>query len=159
MHFHLNLEELILQIGPISRSLLCLSIITWVSFLYCHLSGNDWWPATDQVHIFCPSAFRDKYPVVIAITNVTEVYLEKPNDIFLQSWTWWNYKSWYFQFLVVCTPNGCSSQRYVWALYVSDVHQTNVSGFWNKFARYPVSAIMADREFTIKETLKRLNVT
>ena len=41
---------------------------------------------------------------------------------------------------------------------ISDVDLTNVSGFLDKIAKCPGSAIMADRGFTIKETLKRSNL-
>ena len=83
MRLRLNLEELDLAIRfKISQPTVSRYFITWVSFLYCHLSEIDWWPSTDQVHIFCPSAFRDKYPVVFAIIDATEVYLETPSDLF-----------------------------------------------------------------------------
>ena len=161
MRLRFNLEELDLAIRfKISQPTVSRYFITWVSFLYCYLSEIDWWPSTDQVHIFCPSAFRDKYPVVFAIIDATEVYLETPSDLFLQSSTWSNYKSHNTcKFLVACTPNGCIcfvSDVYVGS--ISDVDLTNVSGFLERISKCPGSSIMADRGFTIKETLKKLNV-
>jgi hypothetical protein len=39
-----------------------------------------------------PSGFREKYPTTFAIIDGSEIFLETPNDLHLQSSTWSSYK-------------------------------------------------------------------
>ena len=62
------------------------------------------------------------------------------------------------KFLVACTPNGAIS--YVSPLYVgsfTDVELTSTCGFLEKLKDKHIS-IMVDRGFTIKDTLKAMNI-
>ena len=89
----------------------------------------------------------------MAIIDASEIFIETPSDLILQSSSWSNYK--YHnttKFLVACTPYGATC--FISPLYlgsISDPELTKVSGFLTK-----VSAgvsIMADRGFTIKDLL------
>ena len=75
--------------------------------------------------------FNEKYPSTYAIIDGSEIFLETPTDLCMQSSTWSNYKHHITaKFLVACTPNGCIS--YISPLYVgsiSDVELTRTSGF------------------------------
>ena len=161
MRLRLNLEEqdLAVRFG-ISQPTASKYFITWVSFLYRHLSEIDWWPSQESVFSTSPVPFKEKYPLVFAIIDATEVFIETPSDLFLQSSTWSNYKSHNTcKFLVACTPNGCIcfiSEGYVGS--ISDVELTKVSGFLERIAKCPGTAVMADKGFTIKDMLKSVNV-
>ena len=64
-----------------------------------------------------------------------------------------------FKFLVACTPNGAIS--YISLLYlgsVSDPQLTRDCGFLEKLEGMSGASVMADRGFTIKETLFKLGI-
>ena len=114
----------------------------------------------EQVAGTLPHAFKDKYESTYAIIDGSEIFIETPSDLYMQSSTWSEYKhNNTGKFLVACTPNGAIS--YISPLYVgsiSDVELTQVSGFLTKLEDKPGVSIMADRGFTIKEMLNKLGI-
>ena len=128
----LNLKErdLAYRFG-VSTSLVSKYFITWVCFLYHHLREIQWMPTVEQVRGCMPHSFREKYPDTYAIIDASEVFIETPTDLRMQSSTWSNYKHHNTaKFLVACTPNGAVC--FVSPLYmgsISDVELTRVSGF------------------------------
>jgi len=135
MCLHLNREEQDLAVGfGISQPTASKYFITRVSFLYRYLSELDWWPSEESVFSTSPVPFKEKYPLVFAIIDATEVFIETPSNLFLQSSTWSNNTC---KFLVACTPNGCIcfiSEGYVGS--ISDVELTKVSGFLERIANF-----------------------
>ena len=117
-------------------------------------------PTVEQVKGTLPSAFRDRFPTTYAIIDGSEIFIEMPSDLHMQSSTWSQYKHHNTaKFLVACTPNGSIS--YISPVYVgsiSDVDLTRHSGFLQTLADKPGVSIMADRGFTVKEMLKELNI-
>ena len=107
-----------------------------------------------------PHAFKNKYPTTFAIIDGSELFIETPSDLCVQSSTWSNYKHHNtFKFLVACTPNGAIS--YISPLYVgsiSDVELTRVCGFLEKLEGRSGISIMADRGFTVKDMLANIGV-
>ena len=49
-------------------------------------------PTVEQVSGTLPSAFRFKYPNTYAIIDGSEIFIESPSDLHLQSSTWSQYK-------------------------------------------------------------------
>ena len=135
-------------------------ITTWVCFLYNHLREIDWMPAVNQVLETQPSSFREKFPTTYAIIDGSEVFIQTPSDLHMQSSTWSQYKHHNtVKFLVACTPNGAIC--YISPVYVgsiSDVELTRVSGLLTALKDKPGISIMADRGFTIKDMLKELKI-
>ena len=133
---------------------------TWISFLYHHLKEINWMPSTDQVWATMPSIFKEKYPTTYAIIDASEIFIETPSDLRMQSSTWSQYKHHNtFKFLVACTPNGAIC--FVSPVYVgsiSDVELTRCCGLLDALKDKPGVAIMADKEFTIKDMLKELHI-
>ena len=119
-------------------------------------------PSVEQVMGTLPHSFKDKYPSTYAIVDGSEIFIEKPSDLHVQSSTWSNYKhNNTVKFLVACTPTGAIC--YISPLYVgsiSDPELTCVSaaGFLQKLEGRPGISIMADRGFTIKEQLAKIGV-
>ena len=107
-----------------------------------------------------PYGFREKYPTTFAFIDGSEIFLETPNDLHLQSSTWSSYKQHNTaKFLVACTPNGAVS--YISTLYVgsiSDVELTRVSGFLQTLEGKEGISIMAHRGFTVKDQLSEMGV-
>lgn len=117
-------------------------------------------PSVAQVTGTLPPAFREQYPSTYAIIDASEIFLETPTDLHMQSSTWSNYKHHNTaKFLIACTPNGCIS--FVSPLYVgsiSDVELTHVSGLLTSLQDKPGISIMADRGFTIKDKLEDIGI-
>ena len=117
-------------------------------------------PSTKQVEGTLPSAFREKYPSTYCIIDGSEIFMETPSDLHMQSSTWSNYKHHNtVKFLIGYTPNGCIS--FISPLYVgsiSDVELTRVSGLLTHLEDKPGISIMADRGFTIKDILNDIGV-
>ena len=131
----------------ISKSLMSKYVIT--CFLYQHMKEVEWMPSVKQVTGTLPCSFRDKCPIMFAMINGSEIFIETPSDLQLQSSTWSNYKQHNTaKFLVACTPNGAIS--YISPLYVgsiSDVELTYHSGFLETLQGRNGIAIMADWGF------------
>ena len=108
-----------------------------------------------------PSAFREKYPTTVGIIDASEVFIETPSDLMLQSTSWSNYKHHNtLKFLVCCTPNGAIS--YISPAYlgsISDPALTLDCGFLSKLEGLGGMSIMADRGFTVRDCLSKLQVT
>ena len=82
-------------------------LTTWICFLYQHLKELDWMPTVDQVLGTLPDSFRKKFPTTYAIIDGSQVFIETPSDLQMQSSTWSQYKHHNtVKFLVACTPNG-----------------------------------------------------
>ena len=116
----------------------------------------EWTPSTQQVVATLPYGFREKYLTTFAIIDGSEIFLETPNDLHLQSSTWSINTA---KFLVACTPNGAVS--YISPLYVgsiSNVELTRVSGFLQTLEGKEGISIMADRGFTVKDQLSEMGV-
>ena len=159
LRLNLKLLDLAVRFG-VSESTVSRYVTTWICFLYHHLKEVDWMPSVDQVTGTLPSAFREKYASTYAIIDGSEVFLETPSDLHMQSSTWSNYKHHNTaKFLIACTPNGCIS--FISPLYVgsiSDIELTKISGFITHLKDKPGISIMADRGFTIKDLLKDVGV-
>ena len=144
----------------ISKSLVSKYIITWITFMYHHLKEIEWMPSTEQVMSTMPQSFKEKYPTTFAIIDASEIFIETPSDLHIQSSTWSNYKhNNTCKFLIACTPNGAVS--YISPLYVgsiSDVELTKICGFITKLEGKSGISVMADRGFTIKDQLAAIGI-
>ena len=161
MKLKLNPRSLDLAVRfGISESLVSRYVTTWICFLYQHLKEVEWMPTTEQVASTLPDAFRELYPTTYAIIDGSEIFIETPSDLHMQSSTWSSYKHHNTaKFLIACTPNG--SICYISPLYVgsvSDVELTRVSGFIQKLEGKNGISIIADRGFTIKDQLMEIGV-
>ena len=159
LKLNLKFQDLAFRFG-ISTAAVSRYFTTWICFLYHHLKEVDWVPSVEQVCGTLPHSFREKYPSTYAIIDGSEVFIETPSDLHLQSSTWSQYKHHNTaKFLVACTPNGAIS--YVSPLYVgsiSDIELTRISGYLTTLQDKPGISIMADRGFTIKDMLQDLGV-
>ena len=88
LRLNLKLTDLSFRFG-ISNSLASRYITTWISFLYHHLSEIDWMPSVRQVLGTLPHAFKRAYPNTYVKIDGSEVFLETPSDLFMQSSTWY----------------------------------------------------------------------
>ena len=156
---NLRNKDLAFRFG-ICESLVSKYVTTWISFLYHHLKEVKWMPEVEQVRATLPHSFQQAYSTTFAIIDGSEIFLQTPSDLQLQSSTWSSYKHHNTaKFLIACTPNGCIC--FISPLYVgsiSDVELTQVSGFLQELEGKDGISVMADRGFTIKGLLKEINV-
>ena len=159
LRLDLKLADLAFRFN-ISTAVVSRYFTTWICFLYHHLKEVDWMPSVKQVTGTLPSAFREKYPSTYCIIDGSEIFMETPSNLHMQSSTWSNYKHHNTaKFLIGCTPNGCIS--FISPLYVgsiSDVELTRVSGLLKSIEDKPGISVMADRGFTIKDMLDEIGV-
>ena len=134
--------------------------ITWVCFLYQELHEIEQFLSKDQVAGTLPFSLRDRYPTTVSIRDASEVFIQTPSDLMLQSTAWSNYKHHNtMKFLVACTPNGSIS--FILQVYlgsISDRVLTQNCGFFDKLDGMSGVSVMADRGFTVKEALAKLGV-
>lgn len=78
-----------------------------------------------------PHSFKKLYPSTFAIIDGSEIFLETPSDLCMQSSTWSQYKHHNTaKFLVACTPNGAISfVSPVFVDSISDIELTRESGY------------------------------
>ena len=77
-----------ISVGTVSKY-----FVTWVCFLYHTFRDISWMPSVEQVKGTLPHAFKDKYPDTYTIVDGSEVFIETPSDLHMQSSTWSEYKS------------------------------------------------------------------
>ena len=57
-----------------------------------HVSSlEDWMPSVEQVMGTLPPVFVERYPSTYAIVDASEIFIETPTDLYMQSSTWSNY--------------------------------------------------------------------
>ena len=159
LRLNLKVVDLAFQFG-ISSAVVSRYFTTWICFLYHHVKEINWMPSVEQVAGTLPPVFRERYPNTHAIIDGSEIFIETPSDLHIQSSTWSSYKHHNTaKFLIAVTPNGCV--LFISPLYVgsiSDVELTRVSGFLAQLEQKDGIAIMADRGFTMKDMLKEIGV-
>ena len=116
LKLNLRLRAVVFRFG-LSISQASRYFTTWVCFLYHHLKEINWTPSTDQMWSTMPPIFKERYPPTYAIIDASEIFIETPTDLHMQSSTWSQYK--HHKFLVVCTPNGVIF--FVSPLYVGSI--------------------------------------
>ena len=159
LRLNLKMKDLSFRFG-LSTSRVSRYIKTWICFLYQHLKEIEWMPKVQQVRATLPTAFKEKFLTTFAIIDGSEIFIEVPSDLHMQSSTWSSYKHHNtIKFLVACTPNGaiCFISP-VFVGSISDVELTKLSGFLEVIEDKPGIAIMADRGFTIKDMLDKLHI-
>ena len=159
LKLNLRHQDLAFRFG-LSVSQVSRYITTWVCFLYRQLQEIDWIPSIAQVYGTQPTEFREKFPTTYGIIDGSEVFVQTPSHLHLQSSTWSQYKHHNtVKFLVACTPNGAIffiSPVYVGS--ISDVDLTRLSGFLEVVQDKSGVSIMADRGFTVRDLFNDLGV-
>ena len=144
----------------ISQGTVSVIINTSLSLLHHHLSQLKFWPSLDAVKKHMPKEFSiSAYSNTRVIIDATELFIEKPSDLSLQSVTWSNYKSHNtLKGLIGISPFGgvtfCSE---LWAGSISDIELTRKSGLLDLLESG--DNVMADKGFNIDELLRERGVT
>lgn len=110
------------------------------------------WPSREAVRKHMPKSFRELgFNSVRVIIDCTEVFIQRPRQLYLRAQTWSNYKHHNtVKFLIGITPAGaiCFLSK-AWGGRASDKHITQNSGFYDNLEFG--DKVLADRGFTIAE--------
>ena len=160
VRLRLNLKEHDLaRRFDISPSSVSRVFITWINFMYLRLGMLPIWPDRDTIADTMPAAFKERYPKTTAIVDATEVKVNIPSSLLLQSQTYSSYKSANtLKGLIAISPAG--HVIFVSSLYtgsIADKELVERSGFLSLLRRG--DEVMADRGFTIDELLAPLGVS
>ena len=131
---------------------------TWINYCYLRLGSLPCWPECTTIRNTMPATFKELYPHTTAIVDATEIRVNIPSSLLLQSQTYSNYKSTNtFKALIAISPAG--HVIFVSSLYtgcISDTQLVERCGFLSLLQRG--DEIMADRGFTIEDLLIPLDV-
>ena len=91
----------------ISLSSVSRVFLTWVNYIYLWLGLLPIWPDRATIEETMPATFKERYPKTTAILDATEIKVNVPSSLLLQSQTYSNYKSTNtFKGLVAISPAG-----------------------------------------------------
>jgi len=91
----------------ISMSSVSRIFATWINFCYLHLGLLPCWPDHATISETMPATFKELYPRTTAIIDATEIKVNTPSSLLLQSQIYSNYKSTNtFKALIAISPAG-----------------------------------------------------
>ncbi len=80
---------------------------SWIDFMYGRLGNLSVWPHRDIITENMPDNYKAEFPTTFAILDCTEIKIEKPSSLLVQSQTYSNYKSTNtLKSLIACDPRG-----------------------------------------------------
>ena len=98
----------------IHRSSVCRKLITWSSFMYFLLGCHMIWPSRDDVNGHMPEGFKKLYPSTRLILTCTQIFVQTPTSLLLQSQHYSTYKSnTTLKGLIGITPNGAIFMKWL----------------------------------------------
>ncbi|XP_065896038.1 uncharacterized protein [Dysidea avara] len=157
LRLNLNEQDLANRF-EISASTVSQVFITWINFCYLCLGLLPCWPGRSTIQSTMPASFKELYPHTTAILDATEIRVNIPSSLLLQSQTYSNYKSANtLKALIAISPDG--HVIFVSSLYtgcISDTQLVERSGFLSLLQEG--DEVMADRGFTIEDLLLPLGV-
>ncbi|KAK0134187.1 hypothetical protein N1851_030250 [Merluccius polli] len=100
-------------------------INSWVDYMFDSLGKLSVWPHRDIISEHMPAKFKEQFPNTFAILDGTELKIEKPRSLVLQSQTYSTYKSTNtLKSLVACGPRG--AVIYVSALFTGSISDKEI---------------------------------
>ena len=100
-------------------------INSWVDYMFEILGKLSVWPHRDVISENMPAKFKEQFPNTFAILDGTELKIQKPSSLVLQSQTYSTYKSTNtLKSLVACDPRG--ALIYVSALFTGSISDKEI---------------------------------
>ena len=142
-----------IHISSVSRKL-----VTWSNFLYFFLGSQIIWPSRVDVDRCMPEGFRKLYPSTRVILDCTEIFVQTPTSLLLQSQLYSSYKSnTTLKGLIGITP--CGAICLVSTLYTGGISDKEIPGCSGILDLLEAGdSVMADKGFDIGNMLQEYNV-
>jgi hypothetical protein len=138
----------------VSESTVGRIITTWVNYLYFLLGSVPLWPSKQQVLAHMPDAFKCEYPNTRVILDCTEIWVQRPSSLVLNTEFYSHYKGkTTLKGLIGIAPSGAIT--FVSKLYpgsISDKAITRLSGILDLIEQG--DEVMVDKGFTIQDLLQ-----
>ena len=94
VRLRLGLKEYVLaRRFEISQSTVSRIFVAWINYCYPRLGMLPCWPDRDTLKDTMPAVFKEQYPKTTTILDATEIKVNTPSSLLLQSQTYSNYKS------------------------------------------------------------------
>lgn len=91
----------------ISHQSISILFNSWIDFMFTTLGRLPMWPHRDVITQKMPSKYRSEFPTTFAILDCTEIKIQQPSSLKLESETFSNYKSTNtLKSLIVVDPRG-----------------------------------------------------
>lgn len=139
----------------------------WVDYMYNKLGSLAIWPHRDIITANMPDKYKEDYPNTFAILDCTELKMEKPSSLLLQSQSYSDYKSTNtLKGLVACDPRG--AVIFVSTLFTGSISDreifnqckitTLLQGLIECGYLKKGDALMADKGFLIEKDVESLGL-
>ena len=152
--FELDLAQCFgVHVSSVSRK------ITWANFLYFFLGNQPIWPTRECINELMPDSFKELYPSTRVIIDCTEINVQTPFSLLLQSQLYLSYKSnTTLKGLIGIAPHGAIT--FFSSLYtglISDKEITRCSRILVFLETH--DSVMADKEYDIEDLLSSKQVS
>ena len=98
---------------------------SWIDYMYDRLGQIPIWPHRDIITQNMSEKYKQEYPNTFAILDCTEIKIQQPSGLVLQSQTYSSYKSANtLKALVVCDPRG--AVMFVSALFTGSISDKDI---------------------------------
>ena len=135
----------------------------WINFLYHEFASYPIWGSREAIFQNMPEKFKAEFPTTFGIIDCTEIKIQRPSSLRIQSMCWSEYKGCHtFKALVSVEPSG--SFNFVSMLFsgsISDKEITNSCGFLTELEQLIEAgilnngdSIMADKGFHISKEIE-----
>lgn len=140
---------------------------SWIYFMFDVLGELPVWPHRDVISQNMPKTFKADYPSTFAILDCTELKMQRPTSLLLQSQSFSNYKSTNtLKTLVACDPRGAvifSSALFTGSMSDKEiVRQCGIIPLLEKLIECGYlqrgDGIMADKGFLIEEEIRSVGL-
>lgn len=139
----------------------------WIDYMFDVLGELPIWPHRDIIAQNMPAAYKIDYPTTFAILDCTELRIERPTSLVLQSQSFSNYKSTNtLKALVACDPRGAvifSSALFTGSMSDKEiVRHCGIISLLQKMIENGYlqrgDGLMADKGFLIEEDIKAIEL-
>lgn len=168
MRFRNNFDMLDLAFRfHISQPDVSFLIAAWINYLYSKLAVLPVWPHRNTIKAIMPPQYRKDFPSTFAIIDCTELKIQRPNSLKLQSQCYSDYKgATTVKGLVTCDPLGSlmfASKLFTGSISDKEIFQRcglkqQLQGLLRMGYLLPHDGLMCDKGFKIAEDLNSIGL-
>ncbi|XP_051813815.1 uncharacterized protein LOC127536712 isoform X2 [Acanthochromis polyacanthus] len=161
-----DMKELAFKFG-IDEPSVSIIFRAWVDYMYNKLASLSIWPHRDIITSQMPDKYKADYPTSFGILDCTELRIQKPSSLQLQSQTFSDYKSTNtLKALIACDPRGAVT--FISTLFTGSISDreifnqcgitTLLEGLIECGYLKKGDALMADKGFLIEKDVESLGL-